>query len=166
MPFTHPSNTMADTSYASPKSSPSRSVAAGWRRSPRQAKKPKGFFSEKAQQVRNDTIRKQLEDELPLRLNTKRRHAVSESEHSTLKKQRPPPPKPLDVKAFLANLDTDYSEGWKKAQPKPKKPAKKKWGPVDTPILEREKAPKGWTENEPDLDPESVSLSLSSLVDD
>lgn len=146
---------MADTSYASTKSSPSRSFSGGWRRSPRQVKKPKGFFSEKAQQVRNDTFRKQLEDELPLRLNTKRRHAVSETEHSTLKKQKPPPPpEPLDVEAFLADLDTDYSEEWKQARQKPQKPAKKTWGPVETPILEREKAPKGWTENEPDLDPE------------
>jgi hypothetical protein len=149
------------------------SGSSGWRRSARQAKRPEGFFSERSQEVRNEALRKQLEDELPFRLKTKRRYSETSPEQSIRgrrsreKKQkrgegppREPEPKPLDLEAFVADLETDYTERWNRLKPKPKLGPKNIWGPVSTPVFERENAPRGWTTDEPDLDPNDLDAQI------
>lgn len=120
---------------------------------PRRPRKPQGFFSEKRQEQRNEAVRGQLEGELPIRSKEKRGAPDdSQAESGSVKKKQKkeePKPKPLDVKAFLADLKTDYSR--KKLEPMPPRPPKQKWRPVKTPITDRTKAPKGWNPREPDL---------------
>ncbi|CRL25160.1 unnamed protein product [Penicillium camemberti] len=120
---------------------------------PRRPRKPQGFFSEKRQEQRNEAVRGQLEGELPIRSKEKRGAPDdSQAESGSVKKKQKkeePKPKPLDVKAFLADLKTDYSK--KKLEPMPPRPPKQKWRPVKTPITDRTKAPKGWNPREPDL---------------
>ncbi|CAI7576616.1 unnamed protein product [Penicillium glandicola] len=122
---------------------------------PQRARKPKGFFSEKQQEKRNEASRGQLQADLPIRSKDKRA-APDDSEGEagpTTKKQKKgdgkPNPKPLDVKAFLADLKTDYSA--KKLEPMPSRPPKQKWGAVKTAITDPSKAPIGWNSGEPDL---------------
>lgn len=61
----------------------------------------------------------------------------------------------------MADLKTDYTEKMEKARAKPKL-AKNKvvWGPVKNQIDDLEKVPKGWTMDEPDLDPKYVLSGL------
>lgn len=120
---------------------------------PRRARKPQGFFSEKRQEQRNEAVRGQLEGDLPIRPKEKRGAPDdSQAESGSVKKKQKKEesqPKPLDVKAFLADLKTDYSK--KKLEPMPPRPPKQKWRPVKTAITDRAKAPKGWNPREPDL---------------
>ncbi|CAG8148763.1 unnamed protein product [Penicillium salamii] len=132
------------------------SYSGGSRRSARIAQRPPGWFSEQAQQERNEDMRKQLQDKLPIR---KRKTPPGSSKSPSAKKKlaAPPKPKPLNVEAFLADLDTDYTEKLAEERAKLKPTGKKQiWGPVGEPIMERKKAPKGWNDDEPDLDPEYV----------
>lgn len=119
----------------------------------RRARKPQGFFSEKQQEQRNEAVRGQLEEDLPIRLKSKRGAPDdSQAESVSVKKKQKkeePKPKPLDVEAFLADLKTDYSK--KKLEPMPPRPPKQKLRPVKTAITDRAKAPKGWNPREPDL---------------
>ncbi|CAG8165784.1 unnamed protein product [Penicillium salamii] len=138
------------------------SYTGGSRRSARLAQKPPGWFSEQAQQERNEEMRKQLQDKLPVR--KKRKIAAGDSKSPSRKKKLPalPKPKPLNVEAFLADLDTDYTKKLAEERAKLKPTGKKQiWGPVDEPIVEREKAPNGWNDNEPDLDPDDFPAQIA-----
>lgn len=133
----------------------------GSRRSRRQAQRPVGWFSEQAQQERNETLRKQLETKLPIRSKRKRSRAGSRSSVSKSRKistlPELPEPKPLDIEAFLADLENDYTEEWESKRPRPELADKKVvWVPVKVPAGELEKPPKGWSEEEPDLNPAYV----------
>jgi hypothetical protein len=90
--------------------------------------------------------------DLPIRPKDKRAAPDdSQAESGPKKKQKKEAsePKPLDVKAFMDNLKTDYSK--KRLQSIPPTPPKQKWRPVKTAITDRVKAPKGWNPREPDL---------------
>lgn len=101
-------------------------------------------------------MRKQLQDKIPIR-KRKTPSGASKSPSAKKKLTAPPKPKPLNVEAFLADLDTDYTEKLTEERAKLKPTGKKQiWGPVGEPIMERKKAPKGWNDDEPDLDPEYV----------
>ncbi|KAF3030996.1 hypothetical protein E8E15_011499 [Penicillium rubens] len=121
-------------------------------KNPRRARKPQGFFSERQQEQRNAAARGQLEVDLPIRPKDKRAAPDdSQAESSPKKKQKKEAtkPKPLDVKAFMDDLKTDYSK--RRLKPMPPRPPKQKWRPVKTAITDRAKAPKGWNPREPDL---------------
>ncbi|CAG8169889.1 unnamed protein product [Penicillium olsonii] len=150
-----------------PKKSTIKSIQydGGTRRSRRVAQRPDGFFSEQAQQERNESSRKELEAVIPSRSPRKRKAPSehSDSSRSRLKELKPlPKPEPLNKEAFMADLKTDYTEKMEKARAKPKL-AKNKvvWGPVKNQIDDLEKVPKGWTMDEPDLDPNDFTAQIA-----
>lgn len=130
------------------------------RRSRRQAGKAAGTFGED-DQADDEALKStsEVQVEVPIRRKGKGKRRASETEETeagpSSKKQKTDDsePKPLDEKALLADIKIDYSKIKSKTKAV-KKPKKQVWGKMLAPITDREKTPRGWNPQEPDLMPE------------
>ncbi|KAJ5794605.1 hypothetical protein N7457_001204 [Penicillium paradoxum] len=139
------------------------------RRSPRQAEKAAGTFGED-DQVGDEAPMSTSEVQVAVPIGRegigKRRASDTEETEAgpSSKKQNTDDsePNPLDEEALLADIKIDYSKTKSKTKAA-KMPEKQIWGKVSAPIADREKAPRGWNPEEPDLMPEKV-LDLDAQI--